>query len=188
MLTLQEYCAKYEYASFELLETNTLFEYYMKIFIDEYSKLIEQKSDPIEKETNVPNAPNEPNVPNVPNEPNEPNEPDAPSKPNEPKNKLLKRIYKQLSLLTHPDKQNGTDELFKIVKEAYDTNNILKLITIAVKFKIEIPEDIDSTLWDDEILKMTLKIEYLKKTNAWLWANASENEKQKIFERILSKK
>ena len=95
---------------------------------------------------------------------------------------------KQLSLLTHPDKQNGTDELFKVVKEAYDKYDILKLISIAVKFNIEITEDIDYKIWDDEMLKIKRQIEYLKKTNAWLWANAPENEKQNIFERISPKK
>ena len=38
------------------------------------------------------------------------------------------------------------------------------------------------------MLKIKRQIEYLKKTNAWLWANASENEKQNIFERISPKK
>ena len=72
-------------------------------------------------------------------------------------------MYRKLSLLTHPDKQNGTDELFKVVKEAYDKYDILKLISIAVKFNIEITEDIDYKIWDDEMLKIKRQIEYLKK-------------------------
>jgi 5-bromo-4-chloroindolyl phosphate hydrolysis protein len=42
LLQLQKYCAKYEYISFELLETKLLLDDYRKIFIEEYSKITGQ--------------------------------------------------------------------------------------------------------------------------------------------------
>ena len=196
-IQLQKYCAKYEYMSLELLETKQFLEEYKKIFIDECYKLMghETKQEDIhnsnyesfelsiklsnDKKSESNDKSNDKSKDESKDESNDK------SKDRLKYSKLLKKLYKQLSLVTHPDKQNGTDELFKIVKEAYDKNDIFKLITIAVKFKIEIKEVIDSTLWDDEILKMKNQIDYSKNTYAWLWVNASEKEKQKLIEKIM---
>lgn len=59
---------------------------------------------------------------------------------------LLNTLYKNLSLKTHPDKTNGDDVDFKLIHQAYENKNILKLIEFAYHYKLLCIEDIDVNL------------------------------------------
>jgi hypothetical protein len=97
----------------------------------------------------------------------------------------LKKLYKMLSLKTHPDKNGGDQKLFIEVKQAYHDKNIFKLIIIATKLNVDISYISDAVeLFEKSISEMQLKIENFKKTIAWHWAHADDVKKEKIREYI----
>jgi hypothetical protein len=97
----------------------------------------------------------------------------------------LKKLYKMLSLKTHPDKNGGDQTLFIEVKQAYHDKNIFKLIIIATKLNVDISYISDAVeLFEKSISEMQLKIENFKKTIAWHWAHADDVKKEKIREYI----
>ena len=70
----------------------------------------------------------------------------------------LKKIYKKLSTITHPDKGGSSEEFFK-VKSAYNDGNLLDLITAAAKYNVEYEyEPEDETLILQSIDKVSNKI------------------------------
>ena len=104
--------------------------------------------------------------------------------PEEPEDIQLKKLYRLLSLKTHPDKNNGSQEskeIFAEINKAYKEKNILKLFKFALQYKIEInPIIIEkcTALFENSIKEMQDKIEHIKKTVAWNWGISSEEEKE----------
>lgn len=104
---------------------------------------------------------------------------------NETEDINLKKIYKMLSLKTHPDKNGGDQRLFIEVKQAYHDKNIFKLIMIATKLNVDISYISDAIeLFEKSISEMKIKIDNFKKTIAWHWAHADDVKKEKIREYI----
>ena len=107
---------------------------------------------------------------------------------------IISKMYKKLSLKTHPDKQNGNNEIFIKVLNAYKSNDILMLLKISKQINnSDILNDIlnnitsndndNSKIYDFielEIEKMENKINELKHHVCWLWCNA-DNETKKKF-------
>lgn len=151
--------AQYEYLETELVETEYLFGMYRKKFIDEYydgNIPVEELRKPITEEA----------------EPIMPPEPEKPA--------ILKKIYKSLSLKTHPDKTGGDESAFVAVKKAYNEGNVFKLLTIATKMNIdftEIKNDSVLELYEQNIKETQEKIENYKKRAAWVWAFANDEQK-----------
>ena len=119
-------------------------------------------------------------------EPEVPTEPeDRPAK--EPKIKnvdertkgKLKKIYRDIVKITHPDKSDSEDylDVYIRAKEAYADNNLLDLYLICLELKIDVdiePEDLENIM---EIL--TLKrseLSNLESSFLWLWAHAKTKE------------
>lgn len=79
---------------------------------------------------------------------------------------LLNTLYKNLSLKTHPDKTNGDDVDFKLIFQAYENKNILKMIEFANHYKLSCIEDIDINLLtlilEKEWLTIKNKVKNLK--------------------------
>ena len=82
--------------------------------------------------------------------------------PKEQKPEKLKKVYRKLSTILHPDK-GGTEEKFTELKQAYESNDIIELVNIAAENNIEID------LTEDDIELM------MKSINS---VNKSINEKQ----------
>lgn len=92
---------------------------------------------------------------------------------------FISKLYKKISLKTHPDKQNGNNEIFIKVLEAYKTNNILELIKMSNKYNVEYSlNDIVFAHIEEEITKIEQKINEFKHNVCWLWCNADENTKK----------
>jgi hypothetical protein len=110
----------------------------------------------------------------------------------EPQEIEIKRLYRLLSLKTHPDKNNGTQEskdLFSEINKAYKENDILKLFKYALKYKIKItPVIIEKCikLFENSIKDIQTKIEHIKQTVAWNWGTAS-NEQKELHRETLKK-
>jgi hypothetical protein len=164
----KRYLTQYDYLELELEETKYMFDKYNRQFLKEYYNIDE---------------PSEPKIV-TPNESNMdlPEEIDIESE--EPEDIYLKKLYRLLSLKTHPDKNNGSQEskeIFDEINKAYKDKNILKLFKFALKYKIEINAVIIekcSALFENSIKEMQDKIEHIKKTVAWNWGISSDEEKE----------
>jgi hypothetical protein len=91
----------------------------------------------------------------------------------------LKKIYRDIVKITHPDKSDSEEylDVYIRAKEAYADNNLLDLYLICLELKIDVdiePEDLDNIM---EIL--TLKrseLSNLESSFLWLWAHAKTKE------------
>ena len=109
--------------------------------------------------------------------------------------KLIKKLYRRLILITHPDKHGLSShshsqetEFFHSIQDAYKTNDLVKLLWIAYKHNIDIDADLECcnvyeymSELDGEIHKcidsLTKNIDDIKNTLAWNWAFADDNQK-----------
>jgi len=194
-IKLKRYLKQYEYLEILLEETKILFEEYNQQFLKEYYNEEEQKKLAEKKENEKINNPkfnidsenniNESNLDedifiNDANDMNDINDVD---------DEILKKIYKRLSLKTHPDKTKGKGDYFKKINVAHKKKDIVILIRIAKELSIDISdivvdksESIIST-FDKNIQTLETEIRDLKHTVAWHWAHASQEEKQQYKEK-----
>jgi hypothetical protein len=152
--------SEYEYLEAQLIETEYLFNIYRKNFFKEFYggniPVEELKTKPDEETT----APDE--------------EPE--------RSPILKKIFKSLSLKTHPDKTGGEESVFVAVKKAYNEGNIFKLLTIATKMNIDLTEFTKDSLdiYEKNINDTRDKIANYKTRAAWVWAFANDAQKDMI--------
>ncbi len=111
-------------------------------------------------------------------------------KPTKPKNKDLKLVYRKVVEKTHPDKigDNSKSSLFSEAVEAYKNNDMGKLIDLAAKTQIDIPDLSEDSIYllEDSIEKIKEEIKNKKETTAWGWYKAKDTiERVKIIEAIL---
>lgn len=168
----KRYLTQYDYLELELEETQYMFDKYNKQFLKEYYNIDEPSKPkiiiPDETSTELPDVDIDLEI----------------QKPEEPEDIQLKKLYRLLSLKTHPDKNNGSQEskeIFAEINKAYKKKDILKLFKFALKYKIEINPIIMekcSTLFENSIIDMKAKIEHIKQTVAWKWGISSDEQKE----------
>jgi len=87
-----------------------------------------------------------------------------------------KKLYKTISIKAHPDR-GGTNDDFQKLKSAYDRDNLMEMVELAVKYDIDYEIDLeDESLLEKNITQYQMKIEDLKKSMAWVWATAQSKE------------
>jgi hypothetical protein len=92
---------------------------------------------------------------------------------------VLSKLYKKLSLKTHPDKHGGNNELFIEMLDAYKSKNALVLIKMCNRFNIEVVLTNDIiTFIEKDILTLETKINELQHHLCWLWCNSDEETKK----------
>ena len=98
---------------------------------------------------------------------------------------FIKKIYRLLSKQIHPDKNHKMSHLFIKCKKAYDNKNISHLVYCAEKCDIEIkiPLSVHEQI-ELELHKINQKINNLKCTVSWKWAQSSQIEKDNILKII----
>lgn len=113
------------------------------------------------------------------------------SKENKPENvsestkSKIKKIYREIVKLTHPDRTNSEElvEVYRNSTIAADNYNILELFQICVELKIPIELDME----DVDTLNFLIKtkkdeIKKIECSFIWLWVNAKDDdEKNKII-------
>jgi len=95
-------------------------------------------------------------------------------------NKDVKKIYRKIVEVSHPDKSDGKEHFFRQATEHYKTHNIGGLIELATELGLEL-EDLSEEsleLLNENILSAEKRLESLKSSTAWFWYNA-ENDDQK---------
>jgi hypothetical protein len=195
-LKMKKFFAQYEYLETELSETQYLFDIYNKDFLKETSGEKEVKVEDevdakvvnVEVENDVKGGVEDDIKDDIKGDVEDDVEDDVELDVSDAISEIdesLKKLYKMLSLKTHPDKNGGDQKLFIEVKQAYHDKNIFKLIIIATKLNVDISHVSDAIeLFEKSISEMQLKIQNFKKTIAWHWAHADNVKKEKIREYI----
>lgn len=84
----------------------------------------------------------------------------------------LKSLYRQIAKTTHPDKanQDNLKELYLDAQKAYDSNDILQMMSICERLKIDYeisPTEVN--LVREEIKLKKERINFLESTYTWKW-------------------
>ena len=169
----------YDYIDSYLQEVKYKHSVYNTIFLNEYYELNPQDKNIKEPEPCVTNKENTIDSDNTNDTIDSDNTNELKDSLNPEIKDFISKLYRKISLKTHPDKQNNDNEIFIKVLEAYKTNNILELLKMSNKFNIEYTlNDTIFTYIEDEITKIEQKINELKHNVCWLWCNADENTKK----------
>jgi len=148
---------------------------FYKAFPEEYKKMIEKQNQRASQ--------------NVANE-DEDEEQDSEKEEGPPKSETMRKLYRRISKITHPDKVESEflTSYFKKASTAYSEDDVSELFTIATTLNIDIT-DIDSETisleLESSILNKSHEAANIKGSLAWCWAHAeTEEEKQRIRDQI----
>ncbi len=114
-----------------------------------------------------------------------PDEPNT-SEPSKPKPQIekkvdskYKKLFKNLSIKTHPDRGGNSDDFLRL-KKAYDTDNLIEMVDLAVKYDIVYELDTDDEILIEKNIKgYESEIDNIKKSLAWIWCT-SKNPQDRI--------
>jgi len=90
----------------------------------------------------------------------------------EKKDPKIKSLYRQIVRTTHPDVSSNLKEVFLTAQKAYDTNDLIQILSICDKLKISYEitnEEVD--IVKEEINLKKQRIHFLESTYTWRWFN-----------------
>jgi hypothetical protein len=103
----------------------------------------------------------------------------------------IKKIYRNIVKLTHPDKTESEElnELYMEATEAYEAYNIFELCFISKKLNIKVKLSLEETKTLKELLDSKKdEIKKIESSFIWLWLTASnENDKNELVDRFIEK-
>ena len=155
-----------------LKESEELFELYERLFKDDFSKEINFMARKAAEITEEEKMVNPIDVINEEEEEEPERDPD------------LYKIYKKIAMKTHPDrvKDESMVDFFDQATQAMKENDWMTILTIALALEIKTPEFTEELRQklQANILEINTKVKSLHNTAAWVWANAAEQNKEKI--------
>lgn len=166
-ISLKKYAHKYEYLKLELEETQQKVTDYTKLWNTEIGKFyLDQKITAWE------------------------NTDTGEIRFNNPKNKSkkikpekLKKLYRTLSSITHPDK-GGSEEEFYLVKTDYESGDFIGLLKHADSKNINVDlDEQDIFLFEETCNDIESEIEENKKSTVWKYFNGDLLQKKSYFKR-----
>jgi hypothetical protein len=95
----------------------------------------------------------------------------------------LKKIYRDIVKLTHPDKSSNIElnKIYLSATEFYESGNLDELYLISLSIGLKVPETLHiKSILNKKITDLEEKINFLKTTFTWKWFN-SKSEKEKNF-------
>ena len=197
---IKKFIYKGQYLDVELNETNELYEVYNNIFKKDFSTeldYVRKRSQKLEQENNDENnkdidnderpvSNDKEDDENLNTEENENLEEEEVDNDIDLEHKLMKNLYRKITLKTHPDKTNDEElhEIFKQADIAYKEENLLDLLIISIQLRIKysiMNFNIISKL-EKDIKSKEYKINEIKKTIAWTWGtkNDEPQEREKL--------
>lgn len=103
----------------------------------------------------------------------------------------IKKIYRNIVKVTHPDKVNSEElkELYVEATEAYEAYDIFELCFISKKLNIKVKLSLEETKTLNELIESKKDdIKKIESSFIWLWINASnESEKNELVDRFINK-
>ena len=102
-------------------------------------------------------------------------------------NKDIKKLYRKIVELTHPDKAKDQEDIFRDATRAYKEENLAMLLEIASDLRIKINELSDESieLVQENIQDLETKVEELKQSTAWAWYNCKSSEEKDVLARMI---
>jgi hypothetical protein len=106
------------------------------------------------------------------------------------RNEKLKKLYREIAKLTHPDKvkNNKLNSLYLKATSFYDENNIFGIYAICNELEIyyEIDEN-DNVFLVEKISNLKQRISFLESTFTWKWKHTDDSkERETIIIRYIS--
>ena len=99
----------------------------------------------------------------------------------ESKPEKLKKLYRKLSTVLHPDK-GGSPEVFNELKQFYEAQNLIELLKLAGENNIEVElEDDDKELIDGSCVNISQKILNIQSTLSWLYFTGDKRKKLQVL-------
>lgn len=96
----------------------------------------------------------------------------------------MKKLFKKLAAIIHPDR-GGSDEEFHKLNEAYDDGDLITLLNYAKKYDIEYEMDkSDSEIFEKNLNKIESEISRMKSTLAWLWGTGNLKSKRDVIRTV----
>ena len=177
---LKKYYLKYNYLQLEKEEIDEEFFEYKKEFDTLFAKYF-VKEEPKEIWVNESTGETRETPP-----PNGPDNMEEVIEPKEPSSEQVRKLYKKLSIKTHPDK-GGDKEDFQRVSRAYKSNNIFELLYFAGEYDVDIEiTPVEERIVETNIKDMEHEINHIKSTLAWAWAVGDNNSRKNIIQQIES--
>ena len=102
---------------------------------------------------------------------------------------ILKKLYRKISILTHPDKCIDEDlqKIFIVANDNYNNNNLMEILLICHRLGIEYMElevtTDDFNVMRNNIKDMKDKISQIKQTESWKWGNKSSDDVKNIIKK-----
>lgn len=108
------------------------------------------------------------------------------------KPKHVKKLYRKIVMLSHPDKNVDLDDeeekdrltaLYKEATQAYNDNDMSTLIRIAVELGIDAPDPTEEQLQalHNKVNDIKIDIATIEHTVAWVWYYSNEEERQTLI-------
>ena len=96
----------------------------------------------------------------------------------------MKKLFKKLAAIIHPDR-GGSDEEFHKLNEAYDDGDLITLLNYAKKYDIEYEMDkSDSEIFEKNLNKIESEISRMKSTLAWLWGTGNLKSRMDVIKTV----
>ena len=169
--TLKKLSLQYQYLKLELEDTEEQMDQFQKDWSTRFGKYFVQEKLEMWENTETGELRDSP-------------PPKENKKPKIPKPKKLKEIYRKLSSKLHPDK-GGSDEQFQKLKDTYDSNDFLGLISIASDNNIDFDiEEQDIELLQDSIIILEKKLKEKTVSMIWQYYTGSESAKKAVIQQI----
>ena len=105
----------------------------------------------------------------------------------EPKSDFVNKLYRKLSLLTHPDKKGGSAEIFNQVHTEYIKGNTIGLLLLAHSYNLEILDYFEyysETDFNNDIKMLSDSSARIKSSLAWVWQSADLVKRQELRTRF----
>ena len=159
LLRLKKMLSKYSYFKDEFNETEFLFKEYSNSFNNSFGIAV------------IPKV-----LPEV-----------LPEVLHEPKSDFVNKLYRKLSLLTHPDKKGGSAEIFNQVHTEYIKGNTIGLLLLAHSYNLEILDYFEyysETDFNNDIKMLSDSSARIKSSLAWVWQSADLVKRQELRTRF----
>jgi hypothetical protein len=94
----------------------------------------------------------------------------------------VKKLYREIVKLTHPDKvdQKSLNDLYLTATKYYDQNDKIGLYKVCTELEIDYDlDDEDNQIIESKIDDLKRRIEFLESTFTWQWIN-TDGDKEKL--------
>jgi hypothetical protein len=182
---------KYEYLKMEEEDVRNELQKHIQSFESKFSKYYKMRNEKLkkEKQKEAPDTEKERPTEDAINQEmpfddvNDSIVEDFPNTPKEKKSNSIKKLYKKLSQVVHPDVSKGTSDDFLLLNESYQQNNLFELVLMANKYNVDHDiTDADLGMFTSHIEHLEREIYRMKNTLAWAWGSGKEDLVYKVVE------